>query len=84
MKIFSEILLIFSLILGSCGIKGPLYLPTEEPSAQRQIRLMRPDSIKSLNNTSFWRMFLYWILLKNIQRLLYLLKKMILAAIDSI
>ena len=34
MKIFSEILIIFSLILGSCGIKGPLYLPTEEPSAQ--------------------------------------------------
>ena len=34
MKILSEILLIFSLILGSCGIKGPLYLPTEEPSEQ--------------------------------------------------
>jgi len=36
MKIFSEILLIFSLILGSCGIKGPLYLPTEEPSEQEK------------------------------------------------
>ncbi len=34
MRILSEILLIFSLILGSCGIKGPLYLPTEEPSGQ--------------------------------------------------
>ncbi len=34
MKISSEILLIFCLILGSCGIKGPLYLPTKEPSGQ--------------------------------------------------
>ncbi len=34
MKIFSAILLIFSLILGSCGIKGPLYLPTEDPLKQ--------------------------------------------------
>ena len=34
MRIFNELLLIFSLILGSCGIKGPLYLPTEEPSVQ--------------------------------------------------
>ncbi len=34
MNIFSAILLIFSLILGSCGIKGPLYLPTEDPLEQ--------------------------------------------------
>ena len=80
MKIFSEILIIFSLILGSWESKV-CYTPTEEPE-QETDKTYETNSIKSLDNIPFFRGV--FIDIEGTSNSLYIYsKEMILAAINS-